>query len=95
MRAGLESVDGTVYVKRVIGLPGDTVACCDKQGRVTVNGVGLNETYIDDNSYWAGSCPHPDNGLSTALLRADPREGRRCSGCWVTIARSPRTPADI
>jgi len=33
----------TYYVKRVIGLPGDHVACCDAQGRVTVNGVPLNE----------------------------------------------------
>jgi signal peptidase I len=32
-----------IYVKRVIGLPGDRVACCDAQGRVTVNGVPLNE----------------------------------------------------
>ena len=31
------------YIKRVIGLPGDHVECCDKQGRITVNGVPLNE----------------------------------------------------
>jgi signal peptidase I len=31
------------YIKRVVGLPGDHVACCDAQGRVTVNGVPLNE----------------------------------------------------
>ncbi|MGO9217585.1 MAG: signal peptidase I, partial [Streptosporangiaceae bacterium] len=31
------------YIKRVIGLPGDHVACCDAQGRVTVNGVPLTE----------------------------------------------------
>ena len=31
------------FIKRVIGLPGDHVACCDAQGRVTVNGVSLNE----------------------------------------------------
>jgi signal peptidase I len=30
-------------IKRVIGLPGDHVACCDAQGRVTVNGVPLKE----------------------------------------------------
>ena len=32
-----------ILVKRVIGLPGDRVACCDAQGRVTVNGVPLGE----------------------------------------------------
>lgn len=31
------------FIKRVIGLPGDTVACCDEDGRVTVNGHPLNE----------------------------------------------------
>ncbi|MBG6083497.1 signal peptidase I [Zhihengliuella flava] len=37
-------------VKRVIGLPGDTVRCCDAEGRVTVNGVALDETYIADGA---------------------------------------------
>jgi signal peptidase I len=37
---------GTDFVKRVIGLPGDTVQCCDAQGRVEINGVGINEPYI-------------------------------------------------
>ena len=32
----------TYYIKRVIGLPGDKVACCT-DGKVTVNGVPLNE----------------------------------------------------
>ena len=31
------------YIKRVIGVPGDHVACCDAHGRVTVNGVPLDE----------------------------------------------------
>jgi signal peptidase I len=39
---GLHS-DQTYYIKRVIGLPGDRVACCT-DGKVTVNGVPLNET---------------------------------------------------
>ncbi len=35
------------YIKRVIGIPGDHVACCDARGRITVNGVALNEkTYL-------------------------------------------------
>ena len=36
------------FIKRVIGLPGDKVACCDAQGRITVNGVGIDEPYIAD-----------------------------------------------
>jgi signal peptidase I len=38
---------GTDYIKRVIGLPGDHVACCNAHGQVTVNGVPLSEqSYI-------------------------------------------------
>jgi signal peptidase I len=35
---------GGHLVKRVIGVGGDTVACCDSEGRVTVNGVALDES---------------------------------------------------
>jgi signal peptidase I len=31
------------YVKRVIGVPGDHVRCCNAQGLITVNGVPLHE----------------------------------------------------
>lgn len=34
---------GGHLVKRVIGVGGDTVKCCDKRGRMLVNGVPLNE----------------------------------------------------
>ncbi|MGZ4437899.1 MAG: signal peptidase I [Nocardioidaceae bacterium] len=38
---------GGHLVKRVIGLPGDTVVCCDDQGRISVNGHALDEdSYI-------------------------------------------------
>ena len=33
----------TDYVKRVIGVPGDHVVCCNAQGLITVNGVALHE----------------------------------------------------
>jgi signal peptidase I len=34
-------------VKRVIGLPGDHVVCCDAGGQLTVNGAPLDEKYIN------------------------------------------------
>ncbi|MFK0005908.1 signal peptidase I [Paenarthrobacter sp. NPDC090520] len=42
---GLTGSD-TTYVKRVIGLPGDHVQCCDASGRLTVNGQVLEEPYV-------------------------------------------------
>jgi signal peptidase I len=60
------SAPGTDYIKRVIGLPGDRVACCDAQGRVTVNGVPLNEqSYI-----------YPDSAPSTIKFSITVPAGR-------------------
>ena len=33
----------TDYIKRVIGVPGDHVVCCNSNGQITVNGVPLSE----------------------------------------------------
>lgn len=33
-------------IKRVIGVGGDIVTCCDKKGYLTVNGVSVSEPYI-------------------------------------------------
>lgn len=33
-------------VKRVVGLPGDKVRCCDEQGRILVDGEPLDEPYV-------------------------------------------------
>lgn len=46
---------GQHLIKRVIGLPGDTVTCCDAQGRLMVNGEPVDETYIR-----AGTVPSQD-----------------------------------
>lgn len=43
---GLAADTSTDYVvKRIIGIGGDRVACCDANGRITVNGVPLDEPY--------------------------------------------------
>ena len=39
---------GNDLVKRVIGVANDKIECCDAQGMITVNGVGMDESYIRD-----------------------------------------------
>ena len=41
---GVAPPDERDFIKRVIGVGGDRVTCCDDQGRITVNGVALDET---------------------------------------------------
>ncbi|MEV7996448.1 signal peptidase I [Streptomyces sp. NPDC086077] len=43
----LPSEDEKDLIKRVVGVGGDRVQCCDTQGRVTVNGVPLIEDYLN------------------------------------------------
>jgi signal peptidase I len=44
--------EGEDFIKRVIGVGGDRIVCCDAQGRLQVNGHALDEPYI-----------YADNGL--------------------------------
>jgi len=44
----LPADSGEHLVKRIIGLPGDVVECCDAEGRLIVNGVSLDEPYLAD-----------------------------------------------
>ncbi|MET9959716.1 signal peptidase I [Streptomyces sp. NPDC006326] len=46
-------------VKRVVGIGGDTVKCCGKGGRLTVNGKELDEPYIEHT-------PQPQTGTEGA-----------------------------
>jgi signal peptidase I len=41
---GFATVGEKDFIKRVIGLPGDRVRCCDAQKRLTVNGKALDES---------------------------------------------------
>ncbi len=41
---------GGHLIKRVVGVGGDTVACCDEAGKITVNGTALSEPYLLDET---------------------------------------------
>ncbi|CAN7496788.1 signal peptidase I [Knoellia sp. LjRoot47] len=43
---GIGPSSSAYTVKRVIGMPGDRVRCCDSQGHVVVNGDALDEDYV-------------------------------------------------
>lgn len=60
------SQDPNIYIKRVIGLPGDHVVCCNAQGQITVNNVPLHET----------SYLHPGNAPSRQRFNITVPSGR-------------------
>jgi signal peptidase I len=43
------SPDEKDFIKRVIGVGGDHVACCDTAGQLTVNGQGIDEPYLNSD----------------------------------------------
>ena len=59
---GFSSPDSDEFYRRVIAVPGDTIACCDVDGHVTVNGKPLNETYVHNDSPTSASSNAPACG---------------------------------
>jgi signal peptidase I len=60
---GIAKPDEYDLVKRVVAVGGQTVACCDPQNRILVNGKPLDEPYV----YW-----QPDRGGPAQQLRFGP-----------------------
>lgn len=57
---------GNHLIKRVVGVGGDQVECCDDDGRMTVNGVALDEDYLfpgDEPSQLPFDITVPDDSL--------------------------------
>ena len=61
----LPSDDEQDLIKRVVAVGGDHVKCCDKDGRVTVNGEPLDEPYL-----------HPGNKPSRLTFDVEVPKGR-------------------
>ncbi|MCW2932659.1 MAG: lepB [Actinomycetia bacterium] len=78
-----------ITAKRVIGLPGDHVACCDSAGRVTVDGKALDEGYLP-----SGYAPGPAGqfqatlGASQVWVMGDNRAISRDSREWGPLPES-------
>ena len=41
---------GEHLIKRVIGLPGDHLVCCDAENRITINGTPIKEDYLPEDT---------------------------------------------
>ena len=91
---GVSQPDEKDFVKRVIAVGGQTVACCDPQGRVTVDGVPLDEPYIylsnsDSQSQPFGPVTVPEGRL---WVMGDHRDGSADSRAHLDDGTSGTVP---
>ena len=61
---------GGHLVKRVVGVAGDTIVCCDAKGRISVNGEPLDEPYLKNR----GPCNSPMRGCDWTAGPVPPGE---------------------
>ncbi|MGJ3509342.1 signal peptidase I [Enemella sp. A6] len=77
-------------IKRVIGLPGDTVECCSTEGRLSVNGVEIPESeylYTDAEGNMVAAADVPFKVVvprGTMFVMGDHRNASRDSRCYLS-----------
>ena len=55
---------------RVVAVPGDTIGCCDAQGRITRNGTAVDEPYVQARTRAAAvRARHPGAGRDLSARR--------------------------
>ncbi|HUV25847.1 MAG TPA: signal peptidase I [Anaerolineales bacterium] len=68
------------YIKRVIGLPGEQVKIAD--GKVTINGVNIQEPYLVDDTQQGGEWTIPDEAV---FVMGDNRRNSSDSRSWGVV----------
>jgi signal peptidase I len=86
-RAGLEcqTEQGATFVKRIVGLPGDTIS--ERNGVVFVNGRRLAEPYVDARDRDAHTATWPRVAAGHYFMMGDDRAASCDSRLWGTVPR--------
>jgi signal peptidase I len=77
---------GTTFVKRLIGLPGETIS--ERNGMIFVNGKRLSEPYIDPGLRDHQTATWPRIAPAHYFLLGDDRANSCDSRIWGTVPRS-------
>jgi signal peptidase I len=84
----------SLMVKRVVGIGGDTVACCDADGRLTVNGRAVPEPYLDEEFGASPSGFEAEVPADRLFLLGDDRADSLDSRSLLTETGSGSVPRD-